>query len=369
MKNMFAKLLPVLFMGILFSSCSDGIAKRYQTNMEEGVRLSIDARDSASGIWDSAGWWKSANILTALVRYAEVTGDTAAVSPSVRDLFKKAKRYEVRNQDGSLAYWYDSYMNDYYDDEGWWALAWIDAYKVFGVPEYLETAKKIFEDMTTGWDDCFGGGLYWKRNPLEYKNSIANNLFALTSVRLYRQTGDEVYLSWFKKEVEWYLSSGLYNKDRQIIEDGLDKDGIPNRDGHYTYNQGVAIAVFTEMYLLTEDEEYLEYASALADSAIMKEYVDSDGILTEKRPDIAEGYDGVQFKGIFIRHLSFLYKVSRNEVYKSFILRNADSILEKNYDPDTKSFGCHWAGPFVGNGAAANSSALECIIEAYDISR
>ena len=56
------------------------------------------------------------------------------------------------------------FLNDYYDDEGWWANAWIRAYDLTGNTNFLNMAKTIFSDLTTGWDStntparaAFGG--------------------------------------------------------------------------------------------------------------------------------------------------------------------------------------------------------------------
>ena len=94
-----------------------------------------------------------------------------------------------------------------------------------------------------------------------------------------------------------------------------------------------------------------------------------DGILREMRPQIEDSNDGVQFKGIFIRHLAFLYDITKNPAYKDFIVRNAESIVARDYDAATRSFGCYWYGPFHRAGAAANACALECVIEAYRLTR
>ncbi|RAL63324.1 hypothetical protein DID88_003749 [Monilinia fructigena] len=39
------------------------------------------------------------------------------------------------------------FLNDFYDDEGWWALGWIQAYDVTGNSDYLTMAEDIFADM------------------------------------------------------------------------------------------------------------------------------------------------------------------------------------------------------------------------------
>jgi predicted alpha-1,6-mannanase (GH76 family) len=57
-----------------------------------------------------------------------------------------------------------SLLNRFYDDEGWWALAWIDAYDWTQNPDYLNTAQAIFTDMTGGWDDVCGGGIWWSKD-------------------------------------------------------------------------------------------------------------------------------------------------------------------------------------------------------------
>lgn len=42
---------------------------------------------------------------------------------------------------------YAGFLNNYYDDEAWWALAWIRAFDVANKAEYLEAAVDIFDDM------------------------------------------------------------------------------------------------------------------------------------------------------------------------------------------------------------------------------
>src|SRR5262245_57317673 len=114
--------------------------------------------DNSTGLFTTTGWWNSANALTALIDYSQATGPAAYVG-DVATAF-------VRNRAGH-------FLNDYYDDEGWWALAWIRAYDLTQKPEYLDAAKTIFSDMTGGWDATCNGGIWWSKAPA-YKNAIAN---------------------------------------------------------------------------------------------------------------------------------------------------------------------------------------------------
>lgn len=361
------KILPILLGALLaLSACQK--KTQFTDRMVEVMQTELSWRTDSTGIWETAGWWNSANVLTAVIRYATVDKQID-VLPTIDDVFTKAQHYYLRTDSLGNEEYADNFINDYYDDEGWWALAWIEAYKLTGEKKYLDMAEILFADMTTGYDETFNGGIYWRKNPLYYKNAIANNLFSLTAARLYKQTEKQEYKDWFVQNVEWYLNTGMINDTIWQVEDGLTQEGVPNRNRHYTYNQGVCMAVLTEMYLLTNDEAYLTMAKNIADATIQKELITEDGILREMRPEIEDGGDGVQFKGIFIRHLAFLYEVTGEPSYKEFIIRNAESILANDYDAESKSFGCYWYGPFHRVHAAANSCALECVIEAEKLSK
>lgn len=355
-----------LLLLLLITAC--GKTSPFEGKMRESMQTSLSWRNDTTGIWETAGWWNSANVLTAAIRYGAVTGDQS-VLPVIEDVYQKARKYQVGTDSIGTPRYCENFINDYYDDEGWWALAWIEAYKLTNDKKYLDMSEVIFDDMTTGWSDQCGGGIFWKKNPLHYKNSIANNLFSLTAIRLYTATQDPKYLDWFQKNVDWYMRSGMINTEINQVEDGTNDACEPNRNAHYTYNQGVAIAVLTEMYLQTDDKSYLELAEKIAQATITQQLVTDKGILREMKPEIDDSNDGVQFKGIFIRHLAFLYDVTQNPIYKEFILKNAESIQANNYDPASKSFGCYWQGPFHKESSAANSCALECVIEAYNLTK
>ena len=122
------------------------------------------------GLWQGAGWWQSANALTAVVRYAQATGDPAG--PAVaQTTFRRAPR------------WRRGFCNKFFDDNAWWALAWVAAHDLTGEGRYLHAAERIFARNVAGWDGTCGGGLWWNTDR-RYKNAITNELFLTLAARL-----------------------------------------------------------------------------------------------------------------------------------------------------------------------------------------
>ncbi len=320
-------------------------------------------------LWETTGWWNAANITTALIRYSAVS-DSQKYLPLIDQVFEHNKDFILHGKDGKPDVQMKNFLNEYYDDEGWWALAWIDAYRLTKQKKYLEMAQTIFKDMTTGYDQTCGGGIYWKK-PQQYKNAIANGLFMLTALRLHQEApktkiAGKKPLQWGELVWKWFRETGMINRETWLVEDGL-KDCQPNRNQNWTYNQGVPIAVMCELYRIKGDKEALKMAEELAQAAMTK-MVTPKGILKEKNePNM--GADGPQFKGIFIRHLALLYQVTKKEEYKTFILKNAESIWVNGRNPNSSQFGGVWGGPFDQTDASRQSCALDCLIEAMNLSK
>src|SRR6185437_15617563 len=113
------------------------------------------------------------------------------------------------------------FLNKYYDDEGWWALAWVDAWDLTGDNAYLAMAESIFKDMAAAWDDTCGGGIWWNRDR-KYKNAIANELFLSVAAHLANRDlhNRARYLKWANREWSWFAHSGMINS-RNLVNDGL----------------------------------------------------------------------------------------------------------------------------------------------------
>jgi predicted alpha-1,6-mannanase (GH76 family) len=309
----------------------------------KGNILGLDGR------WNSTGWWNSANALNSLIDYMKITNSHSYLN-AVANTFDKCKG--------------NNFLNEYYDDEGWWALTWINAYDLTKDIHYLDMAKTIFQDMTGGWDNFFYGGIYWQKNKTDgngnapYKNAIANELFLTIAVRLYQRTSTSTYLDWASQEWNWFKQSGMINS-KSLVNDGLDPaTGWNNGVTTWTYNQGVILGGLVDLTMATQDPSYICVAQEIANAAI-KTLVNANGILIELATG-DPGDDRPQFKGIFIRNLAYLFGFCGQPNYSSFIQKNAQSLLQNNRDFANK-FGYNWFGPVDTTDPARQTSALDAL--------
>jgi predicted alpha-1,6-mannanase (GH76 family) len=304
-----------------------------------------------TGRWRSTGWWNAANALTAVIAYTQRSGDDQYLEVVSRT-FSRARR---RHRD---------FVNSFYDDNGWWGLAWVAAYDLTGEGRYLAAARAIFANMMTGWDDTCGGGVWWNTDR-KYKNAITNELFLTLAARLHqREAGGGVdYLQWALREWEWFTARGLVGA-AGLVNDGLTDACVNNGDVTWTYNQGVVLGGLAALHEITGDGGYLAQGEAIADAAISQLVTSAPaaGILIE--PDELgtdpKDADRPQFKGVFMRNLYDLNARCAKPVYTEFIQANARSIWERNRN-DRNQFGLHWAGPFDQADASRQSSALDAL--------
>jgi len=307
--------------------------------------------DPQTGLWKTTGWWNSANALTALI-------DDSRVSHTDEYLPTIAATYSANI--------HSKFLNQYYDDEGWWALAWIDAWDLTRNPAYLATAASIFQDMTGGWDQTCGGGIWWNKER-HYKNAIANELFLSVAAHLANRTQDPgqraEFVSWANREWAWFRHTGMIEHDH-LISDGLTPQCKDNHGRKWTYNQGVILGGLTELSRFSQHREALRDATHIANAAIAR-LTDADGILHEPC-EPACGADGTQFKGIFVRNLAALNQQRPADRYRKFILANAAGILARDQTAD-HALGLVWSGPPGKADASTQSSALDALIAALQL--
>ncbi len=337
-----------------------------------------------TGLWKTAGWWNSANALTAVIHYSQLTGERR-YRYVIETTFARAQRVNP------------GFSTEFYDDDGWWALAWIAAFDLTGEVKYLEAARALFAGIAAGWDEVCGGGVWWTRGRT-YKNAIPNELFLLVAGRLHQRTAGRRggYLDWALREWQWFAASGLIGPSG-LVNDGLTAACGNNGGTAWTYNQGVIIGGLAVLHEITGDRAYGAQAEAIA-AAALRDLTVPPGILAEPgeprpghggprrgwrrgprrgqrgRSGLRRGWrrgqrgggDLAQFKGIFVRNLYELYLRSPRAEYRDFILANATSLW-RNSRNRRNQIGLAWTGPFDRADAVRQGSALDALNAAVGV--
>jgi predicted alpha-1,6-mannanase (GH76 family) len=309
-----------------------------------------------TGRWRTTGWWNAANGLIAVVDYTRRSEDHTYAWIPRWTYFLSGLRHR-------------HFVVRFFDDNGWWTLAWIKAYDLTGEDRYLHAAQRIFDNLVTGWDDTCRGGVWWNEDR-KYKNAITNELFLTAAVRLHLRSGRSTskYRDWALREWDWFHASGMIGTTG-LINDGLTADCKNNGKPTYTYNQGVVLGGLAGLYEITGDDAYLRVGESIADAALRDltspTTANPPGILIEpgEADMVGRRGDGSQFKGVFVRHLYDFHRHSRRPAYRDFILRNAESIWDNSRNAQNQ-FGLCWSGPFDVADASRQSSALEAITAA-----
>lgn len=181
-------LIPLLLSGV---TVADDARSRAHT----ALNTLQDWYNATSGLWDTCGWWNGANVMTAIA-------DLAAVDPSVMDTasyvfnntlimapasnphpgpeVKTASKRHAVSSRATSAVNASQWLDSAYDDDGWWALAWIAAYDVTEENTYLELAEGIFSGLVCmsltifcvrhpdiSADGGLGYPLWWRRSAVE----------------------------------------------------------------------------------------------------------------------------------------------------------------------------------------------------------
>lgn len=356
----------------LFTASACAASKQHYTdNAVKAIKtLNQNFRHTETGLWEKA-WWNSANALTTLVDVAKLDKSREAVTKRMLETtFQKAPQHKVAG--GAKGTW----LNAYYDDEGWWALAWINAYDYTGNKAYLNVAKDLFEDMKKNPGTPCGGKRWAKTGDVRIA-IIANSLYLDVAASLANRVTDKktYYADEAHKEWAWIEKHKIVsNSGNNTIMDGLKPETCKPGGYVWTYNVGSMVSACVEMFKLTANRDFLNKAITIS-RGIINHNCDKHGVLTEygypRKPTMyASGKidgDFAQFKGIFVRALATLHKFTPQDEFKKFLVKNADSIWSKSRSPKGL-LGANWQGPVTAVGVQSQSSAADCLVAAARVS-
>ncbi|MFF4866609.1 glycoside hydrolase family 76 protein [Streptomyces sp. NPDC001231] len=329
-------------------AAADALMASYQTN--EG--------------WWRSSWWNSAVALTALVDFAQSTGRHDYDWAVARTFEQNNGVFPAGGRSSDPVEGH--FVSRAVDDAAWWAVAWVAAYDHTHERRYLDEAVTITSYVQQHWDPgTCGGGVWWDRERT-YKNAVTNGLYVwLTTALHQRLTGDTLWGGRARTAADWYLNSGLINASG-LVNDGLTTGCASNGQTVWSYNQGLAIGAFTQLWRSTGEGRYLTTAQRLADAALSAPELTRDGVLTESCDTGTRTCDDnqKQFKGIFARHLADLADATGSAAYLAYIARQADSLWRTDRDPLNR-LGQRWAGTSPNpSDWRTQASALEALTAA-----
>jgi predicted alpha-1,6-mannanase (GH76 family) len=307
-------------------------------------------------------WWQSGNAMAMI-------GDLVAVDPEYKQTAEQIfanSLVKAANGGGST-----DFKGDFYDDMGWWAVAWIRAFDVTGNTTYLQTAETIFENMLPAQNTpC--GGIWWSTARTNLA-TISNTLFLSTAAKLAnRAAPDKVatYKNYAMTQWNFFNQSGLINSDH-LVCDGINVATCKVSDGCVTlsYTSGVLIGALIELNTLDPNPAYLALASQVGNAAISK--FTTDGILSQGGDNL--GPDFAQFKGAFARNLMLLHQAKPEQTFAEFFQRNAESIWANDRNGTGLQLGPLWQGPYIAESTTkvnssdmpSQNSAVSCLLGAH----
>lgn len=255
----------------------------------------------------------------------------------------------------------NTFSNNYYDDMEWMALACLRAYDLTKDEKYKATAEVLWEDIKTGWSDFMGGGISWKKDQRDYKNTPANAPASILASRLYQLNGNEEDLAWAKKIYDWQKEN-LVDPSTGLVWDGKNREGNNqiDKDWLFTYCQGVYIGAGLELYQITNEQVYLDDATQTADHVLSDSHFTENGVLRERG-----GGDGGLFKGILVRYLTDLaleedVSKEKRAAYVAFLEKNGEQLWSQGTSKPAILFSSDW--DTLPKGAVESSTQLSGVM-------
>lgn len=232
-----------------------------------------------------------------------------------------------------------SFLNYFYDDMEWNALALLRTYAATKDDKFKTASQTIWTDIQTGWNTNGGGGIAWTKGAPKSKNACSNGPACILAARLYQQFNNASDKDWALKIYDWEKNT-LFNPSTGAVSDNLDASSGVISNYISTYNQGTFIGSAVELYKITGEKTYLNDAIKAANYTINK--------LTNNRILNTEGTgDLALFKGIFIRYFTELIQTqgldaATKERFVLFLKYNANQFWYKAVNKHFVTFTSNW---------------------------
>jgi uncharacterized protein YyaL (SSP411 family) len=254
----------------------------------QGPHVPSDGPDDTATLWDVFPLFEAIDIVGA-------ARPSAAHRAEVEQVGRGAERYwnpEFRPLGG---YWYRPIRrptaNVFFDDNGWWALAFFDAYTATHDRRFLRDAIRAYRFIAVaGWARNAGGGIWWD-TAHERKTSEPLAAEVLVGAELYGATHRRTYLNESLKLLAW-ANNNSWNRQRRLYQRNETDPTVMN------YVEGMMIGAHATLCRVLRQHSYCAKAEQLA-AAALRAFPPSYHWSTET-------------DAIYYRWLLTLYAVDRN---------------------------------------------------------
>jgi len=303
-----------------------------------GTQLGVVAwpsvrRDRLFGTWHY--WWQ-AHLLDCLI-------DAQLRDPQPERRIKinrQVRSHRLRNN--------GSWINSYYDDMAWLALALERADRLTGVKR-RRALPKLADQFLKAWVPEDGGGIPWRKQD-QFFNAPANGPAGIFLARYQDR------LRRAQQMADW-IDSTLIDPETHLVFDGI-KGGSMVR-AQYTYCQGVVLGLETELAARTNDDRHAARVHRLV--AAVSEQMAPSGVLKG-----SGGGDGGLFAGVTARYLALVattlpgdsaHDIAARDTARTVVLTSAKSAWDNRQTVDgLPLFGAFWDRaaelPTAGGGQA-----------------
>ncbi|KAF2097523.1 Six-hairpin glycosidase [Rhizodiscina lignyota] len=355
-------------------------------NGTSGLYFAINSTNNST----APVWWNSANCITTLADLTAIDGSVSnTTNPIFANSFENAPAYvlnqkKIDPQNTCIGQWPwtcppgvepeeitpGGFDNDFFDDAGWWGLAWVSVFDVTQDETYLNQAVDIFNRMLSEGYNATCGAMWWNKEH-EQQNAITNELFLSLAAHIgNRVDNSDYYRGWATKQWDWFQNSGLIQPSGLVVDTLNNATCQANtNDPSFSYNQGVILGGLIELNKLDPNGTYIDIANTIAKAAIAN-LSDANGILTEfnsnGNPDL--GLDLPTFKGVFARNLQFLQQETKDSSYASYIRKNADSIWNTDRSTINGTLGTVWDQYFGQDLPQGHCAAMDMLVAAAAVS-
>lgn len=285
-------------------------------------------------------WWQ-AHLLDCAVDAA----DRELTTKRRRRLTKITRAHRTRNVTG--------WTNNYYDDMAWLGLALERAQRQHFVGN-RSGIQQIEMELFDAWAPAEGGGIPWRKKS-DFYNAPANGPAAIMLARTGRL--------WRAQEMSDWMDRTLRDSRTGLILDGMHstralvdagKSGEVER-AIYSYCQGVALGLETELALRLGEPRHAQRVHALVDA--VENYLTRNLVITG-----GGGGDGGLFNPILARYLALVATElpgdtdaddRAREVAAAIVLASAEAAWENRLEvEDNPLFGADWTreARFPGQG-------------------